>query len=186
MGTVSAATLNLVCKSSAANINGYAPYDVLVYGLNDGVSGETTWLPSGTSHTTWATAPGNDTTSPYAFLPDQTTLLGGFAVPVGSAGVTFSLSTPALVSFLNASTNGQVTLMMAGTVADGALTPATGGLAFYNATVTPAKGATLNVTTTTPEPTALVLLLTGLVACSATPGVSGSNKYSPIRAQSEG
>ena len=105
--TITSASLDLIAQGEAMEAN-----DVLtvnVYGLNDGTAGETTWTEGGI---TWNNAPGNVTTSDAGFV--NSTLLGTFDVTDNGSivGTTYSFSSAALITFLNADTNNKVTIML--------------------------------------------------------------------------
>ena len=87
-----------------------------VSGMNDGITNETTYsIANGTGvGTTWNNAPANITTSPYQF--SDSSVVGTFstvkAADGGFAGDSWSISGTDLVNFLNADSNGFVTLMI--------------------------------------------------------------------------
>ena len=84
------------------------PVDMDVYGLNDGNAGES-WSES---TITWNNAPGNDT-SGNDLLFGQVTFLGTLTAPIGTVeGDILSFSSPDLANFINADTDGQVTLIL--------------------------------------------------------------------------
>lgn len=81
---------------------------VNVYGLRDGVSGES-W---GESTIIWSNAPGQD---PSNYNDNRMTedaiFLGRFTVPANATPDLVSVDLPAITTFLNTDTNGSVTLM---------------------------------------------------------------------------
>jgi hypothetical protein len=84
-----------------------------LFGLKDGTAGDLNsgWMESGM---TWGTAPGNVTTDGTSFNPALATDLGSATIPLEpAAGAALTFSSAALNSFLNADTNGLVTLMVA-------------------------------------------------------------------------
>lgn len=84
------------------------------FGLNDGVAGETDWIESNTEGITWNTAPGNDPSSGSGFI--DATPIGSFSVTGvnngGASGDSYSFSTQELADFINADSNGYVTIMI--------------------------------------------------------------------------
>ena len=81
-----------------------------VNGLDDGVAGELDWVEQDGSGMNWNDAPGNITTSPNGFT--DAALVGAFTTTGGVVGDSWSVSGTDLVDFLNADTNGYVTLMI--------------------------------------------------------------------------
>jgi hypothetical protein len=114
-GTATSVTFDISRSDSVSVYD--LPY--FVYGLNDGTAGETTWTqndtysPSGTD-LTWNNAPGNNPTTTSGFV--NATQVGTFTAlgsrNGGSAGDTYAVSGSSLLSFINADTNGYVTLMI--------------------------------------------------------------------------
>ena len=117
-GTATSASFTM----TRAIIGAYA-WTYTVFGLNEGpipgsIWNELTWPEvnggNSTNATTWNDAPGNVTNSATAFSNAVT--LGTFTTKTaangGAAGDQYSVSGPALVSFLNADSNGFVTLMV--------------------------------------------------------------------------
>jgi len=114
---VDSATLSLVFAGSS-NTEGDETFDIDVYGLNNGTTGETTWTEGdGTagSGITWNNAPGEPDNSPADNAFENATLLGTITVDVSDGvGTTYTLSSAALVTFLNAGglTDDEVTIML--------------------------------------------------------------------------
>ena len=110
---VETATFQIKQKGASSSWNNGNPKEVKVFGLNDGVVGETTWDES---TITWNNAPGNDTAALDGFV-DATYL--GYFTHVGTwegwrpFGSESTPSFDALASFINADTNGTITLMLA-------------------------------------------------------------------------
>ena len=88
--------------------------DHTLNGLDDGVAGELDWVEQDGSGMNWNDAPGNITTSPNNF--SDAALVGAFTTTKadsgGVVGDSWSVSGTNLVNFLNADTNGYVTLMI--------------------------------------------------------------------------
>lgn len=110
-GTATSATFTVV--RALARPSGYSTQ---VWGLDDGVAGEANWVEAnGAGGASWNSAPGNDTTSFSNF--NDAAVLGNFTTvgtgSGGAAGDSYSVSGAPLVSFLNADSNGFVTLMLA-------------------------------------------------------------------------
>jgi len=80
-----------------------------VYGITD----QSLDLDTLDGSTTWANAPANDTSSAYAADLSEAALLGNFEVTnADEAGTTVTFGNRALSEFLNADTNGLVTLIL--------------------------------------------------------------------------
>jgi hypothetical protein len=100
---VSAATLHLRDNSSSAG-----QITNSVYGLKDGQAGES-W---GETTITWNNAPANDTNGAW-YVGAEATYLGQFTYTGTGTGTNWiSFTSSNLVDFLNADTNGVVTLML--------------------------------------------------------------------------
>ena len=87
------------------------PVDMDVYGLNDTgtIVADETWDEHAI---TWNNAPGNDP-AVHGLLEDKVTLLGTLTADVGTQeGDILTFSPPELTDFINADTNGQVTLIL--------------------------------------------------------------------------
>ncbi|MCD4825177.1 MAG: DNRLRE domain-containing protein [Phycisphaerae bacterium] len=149
---VETATLNLRIRTSSyidTNVT------VQVYGLNNGDAGES-W---GEGTITWNNAPANDTSNPnndshgaYGFT-SSATLLGTIEIAHNLAGDTLvTLSNTALINFLNADTDGQVTLMC-----NGGTVWADDEVQFASRSHDTMTGPELDITVT-PEPATMVLL----------------------------
>ncbi|MBZ0166182.1 MAG: DNRLRE domain-containing protein, partial [Candidatus Omnitrophica bacterium] len=96
---------------SGANSNPPAsPSTYNVYGLNDGVAGES-WNES---TITWNNAPGNDIASAGGLIGSATTLLGSFDLtfPPTVDGTRISLNTAALLGFFASDTDDLLTLIL--------------------------------------------------------------------------
>ncbi|MEM6331887.1 MAG: DNRLRE domain-containing protein [Planctomycetota bacterium] len=121
-GTITDAEFSLALADETAR---FGIFDFEVYGLNEGVSGE---APAGSggwdeATITGANAPGNVVTSTFEVDAAETTLLGTFTKPVFNpqAGETVGITAGPgsdLVNFLNADTNGVVTLIVVRTTED--------------------------------------------------------------------
>lgn len=86
-----------------------------LFGLNNGTAGDASggWTESGITGITWNNAPGNTTTDGTTFSSSVATDLGSATIAIEpSAGTTLTFSSAALTNFLNADTNGLVTLMV--------------------------------------------------------------------------
>ncbi len=98
-------TLSLV-YSTGANFEAGETVLHSIYGLDDGTAGETTWGETGI---TWNNAPGNDADLGLT----NATLLGTITVIGDNAvGTTYTLSSSELSAFLNADSNGEITIIM--------------------------------------------------------------------------
>ncbi len=156
-GTIVSASFSFEPNSGGSWIATATTYNV--YGLNDGHAGEN-WIEGngGTDNDpageiTWNNAPAN--ASNLGFDSDAT-LLGHIDAPAGTSE-RLVFSSAALVSFLNADTDGQVTLMLAPT--DTGLTTIQSLAPRTDATRRPRLDVVV------PEPTAMSLLLAGGVLC---------------------
>ena len=108
---VDSATLSLV-HATSSNTEGDETFDIDVYGLNNGTTGETTWTETGIK---WENAPGEPGNDPADNAFENATLLGTITVDVSNGlGTTYTLSSAALVTFLNAGglTDDEVTIML--------------------------------------------------------------------------
>ena len=106
---VSSITKDLdLARLTVTTIDGQFAPGTTAWGLDDGDPGES-WDES---TIVWNTAPANDTNSTVAFLANAT-YLGVFVNINNVAGGTGDVSGAALKNFLNADTDGQVTLMFA-------------------------------------------------------------------------
>ena len=187
-GTVTDATLSLVVSINNGGGSPAGPaqtFTVDVFGLNDGYAGvdNGAGTPAGTTDGDvlddndihdefWSeslldfySAPGNNPANGNGFLTAAVTLLGSFTVAntdLAGARVTMG-STPALVAFLNADTNGAATFLLrrSGTTAGG-----NPNLSFRSKEATPGDltdlpELSMNVV---PEPSTAALLAGGLLA----------------------
>ncbi|MEM1208961.1 MAG: DNRLRE domain-containing protein [Planctomycetota bacterium] len=121
-GTITDAVFSLTLADETAR---FGVFDFEVYGLNEGVAGE---APAGSggwdeATITGSNAPGNVVTSTFEVDAAETTLLGTFTKPVfnNQAGQSVGITAGAgsdLVNFLNADTNGVVTLIVVRTTED--------------------------------------------------------------------
>ena len=108
--TVDAAYIKFIISTVDSHSPQYAGINQVlkVYGLTDESLDD--WDPSST---TWNNAPGNDTSSTYAADTNKTVYLGDITVPYDSAaGDAISFASESLSDFLNADTNGKVTLIL--------------------------------------------------------------------------
>lgn len=94
---------------------------IIGYGLNDNTPGEVDWFESNTGGITWNSAPGNDATSPSVFDVNSSTPIGSFTTTGynngGASGDSYTIAStseiaPELVDFINADTNGYITIML--------------------------------------------------------------------------
>lgn len=99
-------TLELTASSATSN-----SYTFNVFGLIDGHAGES-WTESGPDSITWNNAPGNDTASLGGVLETETVFLGQISTTGYSASQVLQLASPDLADFLNADTDGRVTLIL--------------------------------------------------------------------------
>ena len=98
-------TLSLV-YSTGANFEAGETVLHSIYGLDDGTAGETIWSET---DITWNNAPGNDADLGLT----NATLLGTITVIGDNAvGTTYTLSSSELSAFLNADSNGEITIIM--------------------------------------------------------------------------
>jgi len=105
--TVGSASLDLVV--SHEDLDPPNKTTIHVYGITD----QSLDLDTLDGSTTWANAPANDTSSAYAADLNEAALLGNFEVTNADvAGTTISFGNRALRDFLNADTNGLVTLIL--------------------------------------------------------------------------
>jgi len=112
-GVVGSATLSLVFCSNTRGDAGDV-FVINVYGLDDGTTGETTWIESGAGSITWNNAPGEPDNTPADNVFTNATLLGTIDVNIDDGiGTEYTLSSAALVTFLNADSNDEVTIMLA-------------------------------------------------------------------------
>ncbi|MDY0167380.1 MAG: DNRLRE domain-containing protein [Thermoguttaceae bacterium] len=95
--------------TAASGTSGTYAFDV--YGLLDGHAGEG-WTESGSGSITWNNAPGNDTGSLDGVLGDDAVYLGQFATSGYSSGQVLQFGSQELIDFLNADTDGRVTLIL--------------------------------------------------------------------------
>ena len=119
-GTLSAATLKLTV---VPNTTGNVERVFAVYGLNDGQEGEN-WVEGDggednqpENEITWANAPGNDLKSSRGVLASAAKPLGTFTMAnpnyeQNNKADAIAFTSDALVEFLNADTNGVVTLIL--------------------------------------------------------------------------
>jgi len=156
-GTVNSATLQLV-RTLNLNTN-----PVTVWGLNGLNSGEA-WDET---TITWNNAPGLSSHPVGGTTLDldaaQTTLLGSMSTS-GSAGTTNTFSSPNLLSFLNADSDGRVTLILGNHINSGSNTPF--ALDEHETFAPPTlllDVTELPPTETVPEPCSLLLAGVGLV-----------------------
>ncbi|MEM6552654.1 MAG: hypothetical protein AAF750_11075 [Planctomycetota bacterium] len=148
------------------NTGRFFEFDFEVYGLNDGLAGEAKLGQGGWDQATVTgnNAPGNVFNSSFEVDANQTTLLGSFTKPnyntgfdqegesVGIAGVAGS----AFVDFLNADTNGVVTLIIVRTTNENVTS------VFASSENTDFDGPSLTLTVI-PEPGSFALLTCGSV-----------------------
>ena len=154
--TVVEASLDLTVSLIDAAI-GDSDQTIYVYGLTDET--QDSWNPAAM---TWANAPGNDTESAYLADLSEAVLLGTFqldyngdkAAPVGTV---VGLSNQAIIEFLNADTNGLVTLFLGRTGTNG-----NKNLLFAGDTHGSLAEPTLNLSVV-PEPATLALTAVGLL-----------------------
>lgn len=105
--------LNATCTVTRASVGAWN-WIYTVNGLDDGVAGEMSWVEKDGTGMTWNGAPGNIATSPDGFT--DSTVVGAFTTTGsnygGTAGDAYTVSGANLVDFLNADSNGYVTLMI--------------------------------------------------------------------------
>lgn len=110
---IGAASLSFSFNSSTTDAD---VFNIDVFGVIDGTAGEDTWTPAGL---TYNAAPGI-TTDDYP-NPDRdhenVVSLGSVAYPGGNSTAALTLTTTQLTSFLNADTNGFVTILLEAQVA---------------------------------------------------------------------
>ena len=113
-GIIMEASLDLTVSTNNEGGGGTTPqtFTVEVYGLAESL--DHTWAED---TITWNNAPGNVTTN-HDFNTDAT-MLGSFLVDQTPAGDTISFSDPALVDFINADTDNQITLLFRRTTGNG-------------------------------------------------------------------
>ncbi|OHB76698.1 MAG: hypothetical protein A2Z25_17900 [Planctomycetes bacterium RBG_16_55_9] len=106
-GTIMDASLDLTVSTNNEGGGGTTPqtFTVEVYGLAESL--DHTWIEN---DITWNNAPGNDTSS--SNFAEDATLLGSFIVEPIPVGNIVSFSDPALVDFINADTDNQITLLL--------------------------------------------------------------------------
>ncbi|MFH1715883.1 MAG: DNRLRE domain-containing protein [Planctomycetota bacterium] len=113
-GTIMEASLDLTVSTNNEGGGGTTPqtFTVEVYGLAESL--DHTWIET---EITWNNAPGNNTAN-HDFT-EEATMLGSFIVDQTPAGDTVSFSDPALVDFINADTDNQITLLLRRTTGNG-------------------------------------------------------------------
>ncbi|MEM6561039.1 MAG: DNRLRE domain-containing protein [Planctomycetota bacterium] len=157
---VTAATLTIEGSFDNGDVNG-AP--LTIWGLNDGNAGEN-WDESAI---TWSNAPANvNTASGPGVNAAEATLLGSYAdgsdVPSGGGPATFTFDDVALTNFLNADTDGFVTLIFTGTSQGGSPI----SFRFDSKEATGGSGLTLDATVI-PEPASAGLIGAGMLLLTA-------------------
>ena len=155
------ATLELTASSSPSTA-----YTFNVYGLFDGHTGEN-WTESGTGSITWNNAPGNDTTSLDGALVSETVLLGQIVTTGYSAGDVLQFTSQQLTDFLNADTDGQVTLILTRDTQSSNYSDHSNSFYSKEGSLNVAGDYSLAPTLliyTVPEPSTFVLVLLGLAS----------------------
>lgn len=136
-----------------------------IYGINDGVTGESNWSESGL---TWNNAPANLTTGPPStvaagVVAAETTLLGSYTPTASEISgaqnpntVNFTLDSAALLALVQGDTNDAITLIITGN--SGSNSPVRPFIASRENVG--GGGVSLDITVI-PEPASLLLLSTG-------------------------
>jgi hypothetical protein len=168
VGTITSATLTLT--TGVVNASSYTT-DVTVAAVKDGVAFEDTWTEASpgtyygdpTGGLTWNNAPGNLVSSGNSFNSATSVQVGTFSMLGGRYGAVVgqqnNLSTQALIDFLNADTNGFVTIML-GCVSNSS---AYHGIAANEMGTQPGEKLTITYDPI-PEPITIALLSLGLFA----------------------
>ena len=103
--------------STAGTNGGNLTWNFNVYGLNDGAAGQN-WIESGGGSITWNNAPANVVATGPGFgngVTGDATFLGLLSPSIvgrGSNGATYSLTSPALDTFLNNDSDGLTTFII--------------------------------------------------------------------------
>lgn len=137
-----------------------------VFGLIDGTSGEV-FTESGAGGITWNTAPGNDSASGGGAYNTGTktgggvnnavtTFLGTFTLSTTTGGTPYSISTPELLSFLQADTNSAATFILTSASIQ------TAAVDSFRTKENAAGSTSYPKLTIVPEPATAVMLLGGL------------------------
>ncbi|MBN2295532.1 MAG: DNRLRE domain-containing protein [Pirellulales bacterium] len=150
---VEAASAELLLYQQAENMGPNNIETVDVFGLIDDIIGETTWSES---TLTWNNAPANIVDSPTDFT--NATPLGSFDV-TGELGW-FRFSSSALANFINADTNGKITLLFS--TADKGLYGSFRSKEFSNTSLRPYL-----LVTEVPEPSSMLLICLAVLQMSS-------------------